>query len=438
MNVLSLFDGMSCGQIALNRAGIKYDNYFASEIDKWAIQVTMNNFPNTIQLGDVEKLNTINLPKIDLLIGGSPCQGFSFAGKGLNFDDPRSKLFFIYVRILAELRKVNPDIKFLLENVDMKKEYLRVISEHLGVFPVKINSALLSAQNRERWYWTNIRTKHVGLFSEVYTDIPQPEDKGILLRDILQPESEVDKKYYISNVALQRILRTKYSYRPQINPDKTGTLNTKNNSGQLSTDNGTTLIIADKGLGHKPKLFNDKTPPLQSRPGCAHDIKVSSGFVNDNGTLRAIEKGMALDANYSKGIDNHHQRTIIQVNKNNESAGNQPYQQNRIYDINGISPALLNDMGPGSHAICIDLKTASGKSKTRRGGVSKTKSQTLDQDCYNGILKDNAIRRLTPIECERLQTVPDNYTSCVSDSQRYKMLGNGWTVDIIAHILSYY
>lgn len=170
MNVLSLFDGMSCGQIALERAGIKVNNYFASEIDKYAIKVTKDNYPNTIQLGDVTNVKGGNY---NLLIGGSPCQGFSFAGKQLNFNDPRSALFFEYVRILNETRLVNPNVKFLLENVVMKKEYQDVISNLLGVEPIMINSSLVSAQNRKRLYWTNI------------PNITIPEDKGIFLKDIL-------------------------------------------------------------------------------------------------------------------------------------------------------------------------------------------------------------------------------------------------------------
>lgn len=168
-SVLSLFDGMSCGQIALNRVRIEYDNYFASEIDKHAIKVTQTNYPKTIQLGDVTKVFAKDLPKIDLLIGGSPCQGFSFSGKQLNFDDPRSKLLFEFVRLIKECKPKY----WLLENVVMKKEFEQVITEHLGVEPVKINSALVSAQNRERLYWANF-------------PIEQPSDKGIRLIDILE------------------------------------------------------------------------------------------------------------------------------------------------------------------------------------------------------------------------------------------------------------
>ncbi len=174
-SVLSLFDGMSCGQIALNRAGIEYDNYFASEIDKHAIKVTQTNYPNTIQLGDITKVFAKDLPKIDLLIGGSPCQGFSFSGKQLKFEDPRSKLFFEFVRLKNETQPKY----WMLENVVMKKEYEQVISEYLGVEPVKINSSLITAQNRVRLYWANF-------------EITQPTDKGINLIDILETDELIN------------------------------------------------------------------------------------------------------------------------------------------------------------------------------------------------------------------------------------------------------
>jgi site-specific DNA-cytosine methylase len=168
MNVLSLFDGMSCGQIALDQLGIKVDNYFASEIDKHAIKVAQSNYPDTIQLGDVVSVKGLDLPKIDLLYGGSPCQGFSFAGKKLNFKDPRSKLFFEFVRLLEETKPKY----FLLENVRMKQESQDVISKYLGVKPVLINSRLVSAQNRARYYWTNI-------------PLTQPTDLNITLSDVV-------------------------------------------------------------------------------------------------------------------------------------------------------------------------------------------------------------------------------------------------------------
>ena len=186
MNILSLFDGISSGQIALQRAGIKVDNYFASEIDKHAIKVTQYNFPNTIQLGSVVDVKAENLPKIDLLLAGSPCQGFSFAGKQLNFEDPRSKLFFEFVRLLKECRPKY----FLLENVRMKNEYQDIISNHLGVKPIEINSSLVSAQSRHRLYWTNI------------PNVALPQDRSIVLYDILElkPDIEIERNDKIVKV----------------------------------------------------------------------------------------------------------------------------------------------------------------------------------------------------------------------------------------------
>ena len=191
MNVLSLFDGMSCGQIALERAGVKVNNYYASEIDKYAIQITKKNYPNTIHVGDVTQLDSSTLPKIDLLLGGSPCQGFSAAGKKLNFNDPRSKLFFEFVRVLKE---TSPKY-FLLENVKMKKESLEIINKYLGVEPIEINSSLVSAQNRKRLYWTNI------------LNLKQPQDRMINLDSILDfsiPFRNSDSKINQQNPAAIR------------------------------------------------------------------------------------------------------------------------------------------------------------------------------------------------------------------------------------------
>lgn len=178
MNTLSLFDGISCGQVALKKCGIKITNYFASEIDKHAIKVTQHNHPKTIQIGDVTKVKGADLPNIDLLIGGSPCQGFSQAGKKLNFDDPRSKLFFEYVRILEETKPKY----FLYENVVPKsKEVIEIISEYLGVQPKLLNSNLKSCQDRKRLYWANF-------------EITTPDDDGILLKDIVGFTSEIPTK----------------------------------------------------------------------------------------------------------------------------------------------------------------------------------------------------------------------------------------------------
>lgn len=190
ITVLSLFDGISCGRIALERAGIKVKEYYASEIDQFAMQVSKKNYPTIIQLGDVTTWRKwdIDWANIDLLIGGSPCQGFSFAGKQLNFNDDRSKLFFEYVDILNHIKSMNPNIKFLLENVRMKKEYQDVISSYLDATPIKINSALVSAANRNRLYWANFKF-----------DIPA--DRNITFDDINDHSQDWLSNDYINKVS---------------------------------------------------------------------------------------------------------------------------------------------------------------------------------------------------------------------------------------------
>lgn len=280
INVLSCFDGISCGRVALERAGIKVDKYFASEINKYAISISQKNYPDTIQLGDITKINVEDLPEIDLLIGGSPCQGFSRAGKELNFEDDRSKLFFQYVRILNQL---DPKY-FLLENVVMKSEFQDIISEYLGVKPIKINSSLVSAQNRERLYWTNI------------PNIAQPEDKKIFLKDIVLEDVEPIVLHNLYGGFKEKVVR----------------------------------------------IFENKSPTLRTSAGGGHiPVFVKKGY----------------SAEYFK---------------------NKAYEEFKDLDI---------------------------------------------------------IRKFHPIECERLQLLPDNFTEGVSDTQRYKMLGNGFTVDVVAHIL---
>ena len=279
MNVLSLFDGMSGARIALDRAGIKYTNYFTSEVDKYAIQVSEKNYPDNIQLGDVTKWKEwgLNGTKIDLLIAGFPCQSWSFSGKQKGLQDERGQLALVLVDIFKNLKKNNPDMKFLFENVKMKKENVKMLSELFGVDPIEINSSLLSAQNRKRLYWTNI----VGL--------EHPEDKGIMLKDVLE------------------------------------------------------CGVVDR------------------------------------------DKSYCLDANYYKGTN------IEQYIKKKR------------------------------RQIVFTKKT------TEEDKLIRKEHAMLDE-CYN-------FRKLTPIECERLQNVPDNYTEGVSNTQRYKALGNGWTIDVIVHIL---
>lgn len=211
MNILSLFDGMSCGQIALNKVGIKYDNYFASEIKKHAIQVTQTNYPNTIQIGDVTKISIKDLPKIDLLIGGSPCQDFSQANEQrLGLNGAKSILFFEYIRILKEIREVNPNVKFLLENVEMDKYSYGFISNELNCYPLQINSKLVSAQLRNRYYWTNIGGFVKDLHGFNHSVIKQPIDKKIYLNDILDNGYSKQKKHTCLNTKSGVITNERY------------------------------------------------------------------------------------------------------------------------------------------------------------------------------------------------------------------------------------
>jgi len=341
MRVLSLFDGMSCGRIALDRAGISVSKYYASELDKYAITVTQANWPNTLQMGDVTKWREwdIDWSSIDLLIGGSPCQGFSFAGKQLAFDDPRSKLFFVYVDILNHIRSVNPDVKFMLENVKMKKEFLAVISEQLGAEPVFINSALVSAQNRQRYYWAN-------------WEFGQPSDKGIVLADIIEhPPTNVT----------------------------------------IMTDTFSTRQHGRKCLVSEPK---DKAVSLSSME------YVKNGRQGDY--LECDSEVLCVVFNDRvKGVTENSRG--FRYNKGDKAKS-------------GISE-LGRILKPS--AAYTDALTTSHMPKL-----------ALNKDTNNLMY-----RKLTPVECERLQTVPDGYTDKgISNTQRYKMLGNGWTVDVIAHI----
>lgn len=204
---MSLFDGISCGKVALDRAGIKVKNYYASEIDEYAMQVSKNNHPDIIQLGDVNAWRDWNIDwsQIDLLIGGSPCQGFSFAGKLLNFNDERSKLFFVYVDILNHIKNVNPNVKFLLENVKMKADYQNVISGYLGVEPMRINSSLVSAARRDRLYWVNF-------------DVDMPEDRGITFDDINGNTTD-----WLSNTYIDKVSKWKAQQDPLKNVTYIGT-----------------------------------------------------------------------------------------------------------------------------------------------------------------------------------------------------------------------
>lgn len=325
---------MSCGQIALKELGIKVDTYYASEIDKHAIAQTQLNFPETIQLGDVEKWREwdIEWSEIDLLLAGSPCQGFSIAGAMRGLDDHRSRLFWVFDDIRQHLLSCNPKAKWLLENVRMKKEHEAVINEALSIKPVVINSALVSAQNRVRLYWTNGKVKIEGLLGDEIVDIPQPTDRHLYLSNIL--EDEVDDKYLIRN------------------------------SDQGWDENG----VTDRWLKKNYKDPRDKAFSI-----------VSSAYKGARANGMSVVPGTWRTHNDGKGF----------------------------------RPTA------GGKAPCIPARARNDGS-----------GQPVAKIGY-------MLRRLTPTECARLQTIPNWYKWGCSDTQAYKMLGNGWTVEVVKHILSY-
>ena len=368
LTVLSLFDGISCGRVALQRANIPVAKYYASEIDKYAIQVTQKNWPDTIQLGDVKNVYARNLPKIDLLIGGSPCQDLSIAKKdreGLKGE--RSRLFWHYVRLL---RTCKPKY-FLLENVaSMPKEAKQIITQEIGVEPILINSALVSAQHRKRLYWTNI------------PNITQPKDKEILLRDVLESGYgvQVEKCAQIINKKIDKSL---------------------------------SLCARDyKGFGNQQMtgVAEPMLVPEATKKWYAEIMPVDCVDLTQMTSKTSRGRSMKEKSNCLMANDPQYYQYIKPVRLGNLK-GQRDNQANRIYSVCGKS-------------VCLNANGGGGGAKT---GLYKI-------DLPDG---DYRIRKLTPLECERLQTLPDNYTEGISATQRYKCIGNGWTVDVIAHIFGF-
>lgn len=384
---------MSCGRIALRELGIKVDRYYASEINKHAIKQTQLNFPDTIQLGDVRGVHAKDLPKIDLLIGGSPCQGFSFAGKQLNFNDPRSVLFFEFVRILNECREINPDLKFMLENVRMKREYEQVISDTLGIRPVTINSALVSAQNRVRLYWSNIRTTPDGLF-DIKTDIPQPEDRGLFLREIL--DDDVDEKYNLSEKTLKNM---------QLHKER-----------NKESGNGFAIDI------RRPE---QKSCTLGVNGGLMRNVVA---IIDKNGKYKSNQNKASCLTVGGHGAGNHSDMDILIIQR--------PRGENKGGAFTDKSPTLSANAWEHNNILCISSNPA-------HATVSVSKSTPLVAAMGMGgghvpmVAADEIVRRITPTEAARLQTIPEWYKWECSATQQYTMLGNGWTVEVVKHIFSF-
>lgn len=466
MNVLSLFDGQSCGQIALKELGIIPDKYYASEVDKHAIAQTQLNFPNTIQLGSVVDVDVTKLEPIDLLIGGSPCQSFSFAGKrngmstteneeiytldrylqlkeeGFQFEG-QSYLFWEYMRILTDIRKYNPNVKFLLENVEMGNKWERVLSEAIGVFGVHINSALVSAQNRKRIYWTNFRVKEVGLFNELHSDIPQPKDEGILLKDIL--EKEVDEKYYLSEKAISYHESNSKKMKEQGNGFNFSPTDGNKKAVCVTTKCGSRMdddFICVAMRGRNPDNPSDMTS------GSPTEQRLEPNLNGKTNTITTVQKDNLIFKMNSNSNDITLTDQYLQINGGFDS-------DKRFYYENGKHGTCLSK-GISKTGVVLQIKEATSKgyteikpgecfdfenpkSNTRRGRKMDVKCNSLmaQNMSFMNYTNDYRIRRLTTTECARLQTIPDWYQWIVSETQQYKLLGNGWTIKVIMHILKY-
>ena len=403
MKILSLFDGISCGRLALERAGIPVEKYYASEIDKYAIQVTQKNRPDTIQVGDVTKLNYLELLDVDMVIGGSPCQDLSIAKQNREgLRGARSGLFWKYVEALEV---IHPKW-FLLENVaSMRNEDRDAITATLKkIYPetecIMINSALVSAQQRKRYYWTNWH-------------VEQPQDKGILLKDILETNGQTseDKSF---------ALTTRYSgycfphdYEKH---KKSGVFE------PICPFVEKKMSDIEKKYGEVPPMFNpynkqkitDKAPTQTC--ACASQTTSSTVMMFEPVILQkghgynpgGIKKDKA--PTLTSGGSWEQNNSVVEPIRIGNLDGLGKGQANRIYSVRGKS-------------VCLNINGGGGGAKT---GLYKV-------DLLDG---DYIIRKLTPVECERLQTLPDNWTAGVSNTQRYKAIGNGWTVDVIAWIFS--
>lgn len=495
VNVLSLFDGISCGQQALERLGVEVDKYYASEVDKYAISITQKNYPDTVQLGDVTKWREwdIDWASIDLVMGGSPCQGFSMAGKQLAFDDPRSALFFVFVDIRNHIQKFNPNVKFLLENVRMKKDHLDVISQYMGVEPVMINSALVSAQNRVRFYWCN-------------WEITQPEDRGILLKDILET-GEVDRdKSLAVTTRVAGATPKRYLEKHQHQMVFVAGIGDKDRAGdgkklsrnypqgrRVYSDQGKAATLSAQGVGSiggHTGIYEITGGAMRGRYNAdgktEQQLEVqNTGKSNSITTVQKdslvvehpLPENTIFKKNYAqwdtnnRGNASQDQRAYYSTGKHGTLPANGGESKvkvlklagyadikghdsiKRVYSDEGKAPTLTT-MGGGHREPKVAIKSVGEANARQRRNMKRLdeKGFSLTATAYKGdqsngmtnITNNLTWRKLTPLECERLQTVADNYTAQgvndkgetvpISNTQRYRALGNGWTVEVIKHI----
>ena len=542
IKVLSLFDGISCGQVALERAGIPVEVYYASEIDKYAIQITQKNYPNTIQLDDVEKIDFTQFEgKIDLLIGGSPCTNLSIAGNRKGLEGDESRLFWEYVRAIKECKPKY----FLLENVEsMSDSDKEIISKELGCYPIMINSSLVSGQNRKRYYWFNWGKKQYNLFGFPTCDIPLPEDKGILLKDILEsgiadrekslsltsqyykgitskpleylsnhqlrpfvaepicvnsqsgrgdksdaqpsvqdriyniegkstglttcflpniaepiciniPETVTVRKYEVDTDRLKQVLR---EHKTLSNKEIAERLNMPITKVEHWFRMDDCFCIPDADIWYQLKeLLNITTDEFDAaitefeekenvyeKAARKYSVngKMSTLLANSNDEIIEpivpyVEKKYK---EYAKENDNKipvmfNPYNKAEITEKSPTITTQASSQTSSCSVMMFRPIRLSEYeqskGQGQRVYSVKGKSVVINGN---GGWQGGKTGLYKIDLPDG---DYIIRKLTPVECERLQTLPDNYTDGISNTQRYKCIGNGWTVDVIAHIFSF-
>ena len=446
IKVLSLFDGISSGQVALERAGIPVEVYYASEIDKYAIQITQKNYPNTIQLGDINNIDfTEFIDKIDLIMGGSPCQDLSIAGERKGLQGERSGLFYKFVEAIEVIK---PKYYLLENNYGMPQEAYEEMSRLMGCYPIMINSALVSAQTRKRFYWFNWGHKQIDLFGFPTVDIPQPENKGILLKDILESGiadrdktralCATDYKGFGYNAIeyMSKHQRHNYVAEPVLYQLPRG-----NNAGGIKKDKVPTLTQSNweyNNLCVEPLKIPENTVKgyAEIKPGECMDLTHLSSKTRRGRAM--VDKCNCLQT------QSEFYQYIKPCALRNRGNGKEP-EFNNTEKANALTSVQTDSM------VCEPLQIGHiGKTNSQANRVYsvKNKSVTLKAnggggDVKTGLYKidlpdgEYLIRKLTPLECERLQTLDDGYTEGVSNTQRYKAIGNGWTVDVVSYIFSF-